>query len=654
MIDNRAHDITGTKGFDSSGRSFDFMETDVEATLSRRFEQIVQSYPDRIAIKTRDRTLTYEALNGAANRIGRAILEQIGPGSEPIALLFGNGIDLITAVIGALKAGKFFVAIDPTFPPSRITYMLGNTETRLLVTNNENGDFARTLVGYNGGYLDIDKIAAQISDDNLNLAVTSNDIATIVYTSGSTAEPKGVVKTHAYCLERAKFNIKFLSVQPDDRLSLLHSISFGSGEINLYASLLSGASLLPFNVKTEGAFGLVRWLDAERITIFHCAPSLFRQFVDYIPKDHSFSDLRLIHLSGSPITRSDFNVYRKYFPASTSLAFHMGATEAGCITCAVVDHAFSFPEKGTPAGYTREEKKVLILDDDGRPLKPGEIGEIAVQSRYLAQEYWKNPELTKARFLPAQDGGGNERIYLTGDMGRLRPDGLLIHLGRKDFMVKIRGYRVELGEVERALMEYPETKEAAVTAWEREAGETYLAAYVVSRTGGNLPVDQLAGFLKSKLPDYMIPLAFVFVESLPTINGKLDRRALPKPESKRPEMSVAYEPPGNDMERSLARIWAEVLSIDTVGIRDNFFSLGGNSLLATKTISRIHEEYQVEIPLRAIFEQPTIANLASEITAILASKAQKVDASRMLTEIESLSDDEVKELISQQPEAKKI
>jgi non-ribosomal peptide synthetase component F len=394
-------------------------------SLPERFEKVAQNYPNRIAVKTQSNVITYDVLNRTANRISRAVLERLGFDSEPVALLFGNGIDLIASVIGVLKAEKFFVAIDPSFPSSRIMYIMRNTETRLVLTNHANRDFARTLIGNDGRCLNIDEIDGQIDDANLNLPITPNHIATVVFTSGSTGEPKGVVKTHGYSLERAEFNIRFLAVKVQDRLSLLHSISFGSGEINLYASLLSGATLLPFDAKELGS-QLAQWLAEEKITILHCPPSLFRQLVECLPVDLALSNLRLIHLSGSPINRSDFELYRGHFPLTTSLTFHMGATEAGCIACAVVDHSFPFPEKGTPAGFTREEKKVLILDDDRQELKPGEIGEIAVKSRHLAQGYWKDPDLTLSKFLQAENG---ERMYLTGDMGRLRPDGFFDSLG---------------------------------------------------------------------------------------------------------------------------------------------------------------------------------------------------------------------------------
>ncbi|HEX6769274.1 MAG TPA: non-ribosomal peptide synthetase [Candidatus Binatia bacterium] len=479
------------------------------------------------------------------------------------------------------------------------------------------------------------------------MTIPVNSNLNILYTSGSTAEPKGVVRTHEYIIEQSSNHIEYACVGSDDRLSLLHSICFASAEVNLYRSLLSGASLYPFDVKAEGVAQIVPWLVAEQITILHCSPSLFRQFADCLPADVRFPSLRLLHLSGAPIAATDFDQYKKHFPPSTSLAFHMGATEAPCIGSAVVNHSFSFPSKGTPAGYNRGRKKVLLVDEDGKGVEAGAVGEIAVQSRYLAKEYWRHPELTKAKFLPVPDSRG-ERIYMTGDLGQFRPDGLLVHLGRKDFMVKIRGYRVELGEVERALLQHSDVKEAAVVAWEREAGEPFLAAYLVLRGQAALPVDQIMAFLRQRLPDYMIPFRFSFLDSLPLINGKLNKRELPKPERIRPQMSRPYAPPESELQQSLAVIWTEVLAIDNVGIRDSFFDLGGNSLLASLVLSRLSEQWQAEISMQAFFERPTIADLAAAITEMKGAKANHVQVADLLTEIESLTDDQATRFLAAQ------
>ena len=617
----------------------DIPMADVETSIPERFEQIAWLYPDRIAIRTRDRLITYEALNNSANRIGRAILDQLGPGSEPIALLFGNGIDLISALLGVLKAGKFFVAIDPSFPTSRLNFILNDTETRLIVTNSENSELSKPFGNSDVARMNLDDFRNRPVDKNLGAVIRPDDIATIVYTSGSTGEPKGVTKTHGYCWERAKFNIKFLSVGATDRLSLLHSISFGSGEINLYASLLCGASLHPFDVKSEGIYRLAQWLKTEIITIFHCSPSVLRELVEFIPEGDPIPTLRLIHLSGSPITRSDFDLYHRHFSPLTSLAFHMGATEAGCIACAVVNHDFSFPAKGTPAGFPPENKKVSLLDEDGREVSPGDVGEIAVKSKYLAQAYWNNPELTRAKFLPDPDGG-QERTYLTGDLGQILPDGLLVHLGRKDLMVKIRGYRVEIAEIERRLTQHPAVKDAGVTAWERDNGDKYLAAYIVSRGPNHATVDQLRKFVRDMLPGYMIPSTFMFLDSLPVTNGKLDRKALPQPNDKRPELGTAYAWPTDEIEKSLVSIWEKILDVRPVGIHDDFFDLGGHSLTATQVISQVIKQFQLELPLQSLFQSPTVAEMAAVITQNQAKRASDADLVHMLRELETMTEQE--------------
>jgi len=623
-------------------------DPEMKLVIPERFERTVQKFPQRTAIKSKNRSVTFDALNKAANRIGRTILNALGPGNEPVGLLLGNGIEAVAALLGVLKAGKYYVAIDPSFPLPRIEYMLRDTEARLLVTDNKNRKiFDSVVAGEHCTGLDIDQIDNRVSDQNLGLTIPINSSLNILYTSGSTAEPKGVVRTHEYIIEQSSNHIEYGSVGPEDRLSLLHSISFGSAEANLYRSLLSGASLFPFDVKGEGVSQLVPWLIAEQITILHCSPSLFRQFVDCLPADVRFPSLRLMHLSGSPIAESDFAQYKKHFPASTSLAFHMGATEAPCIASAVVGHSFSYPERGTPAGYIRGQKKILLLDEEGKEVGAGAVGEIAVQSRALAKEYWRHPELTKAKFLPVPDSPA-ERIYLTGDLGQFQPDGLLVHLGRKDFMVKIRGYRVELGEVERALLLHPEVKEAAVVAWEREAGEPFLAAYLVPRGKDALPVDQIMAFLRQRLPDYMIPFRFSFLDSLPLINGKLNKRDLPKPERIRPQMSRAYEPPESELQWSLAAIWTEVLAIDKVGIRDSFFDLGGNSLLASLVLSRLPEQWRAEISLQALFEKPTIADLAAVIIEMKLARSNKGEVADLLAEIESLTDDQATHYLAAQ------
>jgi acyl carrier protein len=292
----------------------------------------------------------------------------------------------------------------------------------------------------------------------------------------------------------------------------------------------------------------------------------------------------------------------------------LGTTEAGTIPHYFIDQAIPIHSKTLPVGYAAEDTELVLLDDQGRQVAHGEVGEIAIKSRYLALGYWGKSELTKAKFLPDPDAG-EERIYLTGDLGRMGPDGCLFHLGRRDFQVKVRGYRVETNEVEIALIEHPDIKDAAVVGAADQNADMGLIAYFVPTKEPGPSISELQRFLRMKLPDHMVPSAFMVLERMPlTPSGKLDRRALPTPGNSRPELDTPFTEPRTTREQELARIWGEVLSLDRVGIHDNFFELGGHSLKATQVMSRLSAAFHVELPLRALFESPTIAGLAAIIT----------------------------------------
>ena len=633
------------KCFHPSGTFVEFPIEDVETSIPARFEKIVRMYPDRLAVKTVDRTLTYDELNRYANRIARGILQKRGPGSEPIVLLFEHSIEVIAAIFGVLKAGKFFVALDPAFPLERISYIVEDSGAGLIATNSGDTDLASKLKNDARGLLNIDEINNSCSSDNIGLPVSPDDRVAICYTSGSTGKPKGVVQAHRNVLHSVKLVTERVRIRADDRLTLLHSLSFASGHAHLRITLLNGASLFPFDIKSEGVRRLSKWLEDEQVTVYHSPPSLFRQLAESFSGREKFESLRLIRLSGAPVTRLDFDLYKKNFGSETLLEFEMGSTEARGIGSAIVDRTFTFPEQGVPIGYPPPGKKILLLDENGQEVELGQVGEIAVTGRNLNVGYWNQPDLTEAKFL-ADPAGGDERIYLTGDLGRMMPDGFLMHLGRKDFMVKVRGYRVELGEIETALLTHPQVKEAGVTAWDREPGEKYLVGYVVLRQGSVLNVSELNEFLRNTLPDYMLPSTFVFLESLPLTNGKLNRNELPKPGNSRPKLTIAYSAPRNDVEKTLSGIWCDVLSLDEVGRDDNFFELGGHSLAASRVISRVIQTFQLELPINALFDAPTVAEMAAIIALNQTKRACHEELARMLSELDSMSEEDAQKLLA--------
>ena len=297
--------------------------------------------------------------------------------------------------------------------------------------------------------------------------------------------------------------------------------------------------------------------------------------------------------------------------ASCLFVASLGATEITHIRKYFVDKEVSIPDSVVPVGYPEEGVQVLLLDEAGQEVGVDAVGQIAVKSRYLSLGYWRRPDLTQARFLP-DPNGGDERIYLTGDLGRMHDDGCLIHVGREDFQVKIRGHRVEVGEIETALLDQPGVKEAVVVAYEDPRGEKRLAAYLVASQEATPSPGELRHSLAVKLPDYMLPTAFVFLDALPlTPTGKVDRRALPAPEGLRPELEAAYVAPRTEVERSIATVWQEVLHIEKVGLHDNFFDLGGHSLLLAQVYSKLQEVFGKDISMIDMFKYPTINALTT-------------------------------------------
>ena len=632
-----------TKCIHLTGTFVEFKKEDVEQSIPARFEKIVAQYPHHVAVKMGDRALTYDQLNRAANRIAHAILEKDGQNSEPIALLFEHGIDVIVAIFAVLKASKFYLGIDLSFPQHRIAQMLENSGAGLIVTNGRNLELARSIAKDSRSLLNADEISNSTSSENPGLTIATEKFACLLYTSGSTGNPKGIVCPHRNIVFNAVIHGHVNHIRVADRLTLLHSVSFGSSHINLFQSLLNGASLYPFDIKSEGTLRLPAWLNEEQITVFHSPPVVFRQLAETLSGHEKISTLRLINLSGAPVSKLDIDLYRGHFLPKAVLEISMGSTETHTFSSFVVNQDFKFPDRGVPVGYPRPGREVLIVDENGNTLEPGQVGEIAVRSRYLNLPFAHDPNTTIDNFNFDPKAGG-ERIYLTGDLGRMMPDGFLIHVGRKDFVSKVRGYRVSLVEIEEALLDHSGVMEAAVVAWDNDAGEKQLAAYVVPRNDSILTVREIANFLRAKLPTYMIPSTFMFLKNLPQTNGKVDRRALPRPRRMRPRLGNAYAAPRNESEQQLVGLWQDVLDIRPIGIHDNFFDLGGHSLAASRIISRVIRLFQLELPLKALFESPTVAEMAAVIDEHQKNRLTEEELERILTELETMSEEEAKKL----------
>ena len=576
-----------------------------EQTIHQRFEEQARAFPDRVAVSDGAVTWTYAELNRKANRVARRIVAEIGPGPANVALLFSHGAPMIAGMLGALKAGKAYVPVEPGYPRERLEFLLESSEARAVVA----GLFETPLaVDLGRGRLpvvpfgDDDPLA---SEDDLDLTVAPDALAYLLYTSGSTGQPKGVMQNHRNVGHFIRAYVNNLAIGPGDRLVLLASFAFDAAVMDIYAALFVGAELHPIDVKETGLGALAGAIEARKITIYHSTPTLYRHLLTVAPKGRGFSDVRLVVLGGEEAVRRDLEAFRERFPRDAVLINGLGPTESTVTLQAFFDATTRTSGNTLPVGYPVDDTAILLLDGGG---KPGKIrGEIAVRSAFTALGYWRAPALSAAAFGPDPEGG-TARIYRTGDLGRILPDGQLEFLGRRDHQVKIRGIRIEPGEIETTLALHPAVRESVVIARDDATGAKVLVAYVVAP---GATVAELRSFLQEKLPSQLVPSTFVALDALPlTSTGKIDRLALPAPIAAAvPAADVAG--PEHAIQVRLQRIWERVLGVTAIGVHDDFFDRGGHSLLALRLFMEIEKDLGKALPLAVLFRAPTIAALAA-------------------------------------------
>jgi amino acid adenylation domain-containing protein len=607
--------------------------------LHQVFERQVRNTPDAVAVVLAsgesagagevEKQLTYRELNARANQFAR-YLRSVGVTPETlVGICLEKTPDLIVALLGILKAGGAYLPLDPTYPSERLGFMVQDAQVPVLVTQQQLlGKVPQT--GARVICLDADWSVIGIeSRENLECNTTAENLAYVMYTSGSTGLPKGVMIPHRAVM-RLVVSTDYVNLRQKDAVAQVSNISFDAATFEIWGALLNGAKLVIFpKEKVLSLKDFASSLRIEGITVLLLSPALFNQMVQEVPG--AFQSLRFLLLGGEALDPSRvrqalesgapqqlLNVYGPTENATISTWYRVEEVERGAGT--------------VPIGKAIANSQTYILDRHLQPVPVGVAGELYVGGAGLAQGYLNRPALTAEKFIANPFAGGefdSERLYRTGDLARYLPDGNIEFLGRIDSQVKIRGFRIELGEIEAVLSQHPNVKQAAVIVRENAAGDKELVAYVVLRQEQTPTISDLRSVLKKQLPDYMVPSAFVRLESLPlTPNGKVDRRALPAPDISAREREDNFVPPTPPTEAKLAAIWAEVLGLQQASINDNFFALGGHSLLATSVISRIRDAFSIELPLRHLFEAPTIASLGKVIETARSAESQEQSSSR--------------------------
>ena len=600
-----------------------------DRTIHELFEEQAESRPDAVAVAYRDQEVSYRELNARANHMAGTLLE-LGVGPEVVvALLAERGIDFLIAILAVFKAGGAYLPLDPRHPAQRICQTLGRSGAGLVMTTSQFGPLAAEAVA---GLTAEDRPAVFFmeelfkesgQEENLGRRFLPNQLSYVIFTSGSTGAPKGAMVEHRGMLNHLLAKVRTLGLDDRDAIAQTASQCFDISVWQFLAALLVGGRVDVFDDEVaHDPASLLDQIGLRKVTILEVVPSLMRMMLTEADRrlaDNNskpeLSSLRWMIPTGEALPPGLCHHWFRLYPEIPLLNAY-GPTECSDdVTHCPVDEVLSESAARTPIGRPIANTQIYVLDGDLRPQPMGVVGELYVGGECVGRGYLNEAGKTSEYFIPdAFARVAGTRLYKSGDLARYLPDGNLEYLARIDHQVKIRGFRIEPGEIEAAIRRHPSVAEVVVVAREDTPGEKRLVAYLVARPETTLSISDLRDFLRRDLPEYMAPAAYVALDALPlTENGKLDRQALPAPEGTSSELERGYLAPRTLVEQRLAEIWSQVLGVDQVGVHSDFFDLGGHSLLATQVMSRARSAFQVELPLRVLFEHPTISELGRKV-----------------------------------------
>lgn len=620
-----------------------------EKCIQNLFEVQVNRSPGAIAVALNEQKYTYQELNERANQLAH-YLRTYGVGPEVFVGIFMNrSLDIVVAVLAILKAGGAYLPLDPKYPKERLEYMIGDAHLNVILTNKELG---RILPDHTSLIIDLDaewEIISHESTLNPSVSVQTENAAYLIYTSGSTGQPKGVIGVHSGVINFLQYLTDTYKLSKSDIVLQVASLSFDPSIRDMICPLLVGARVELLNdTEVKDTKEILKKIHEKQVTaILGIVPTMARNLS--LLKNQGigfFNNLRLILFGGEEFYYQDFENLKAIFGKELLVVNQYGPTET---TMSRTYYEIPLSKKGEgiiPIGKPINNTQIYILDPHLQPVPIGTSGEICISGYGLTRGYLNREDSTEERFVqnPFSTEAG-ARMYKTGDLGRYLTDGNIEFLGRFDNQVKVRGYRVELGEIEAALSKHPSVKQSTATVTEDGPNDKRIIAYLVIENESIPSTLEMRNFLLKIIPEYMLPSSYEFIDEIPlTPSGKVDRKNLPIPSGDRPDLEKIYVPPKNDMERRLVSIWKNVLGVEQIGVNDNFFELGGHSLLAFQIIARVFETFSVDIPVLVLFKAATIASMAAKIKSHQASKMGADELVQIVTELEGMSDEDARKM----------
>lgn len=590
-----------------------FSKKDLLDDFWLHYGQIIEKFSDKTFIKSQYGELTYGEVNRTANVVSSVLGSHFQSERFGVGLFLKDPLKIIPCMFGVMKSGLYFIPLDVGFPEATLKQMFDLSDIRYVLTDDPQESLAKSLINSSIKMINLDQLdTTQILPDP-EVPYLPDDHIQILFTSGSTGTPKGAIEDYRYLVRAIILKLSRDVYTQNDNTLQLSTFTYSAPHTHTFSMLFAGGTLYYHNLKDEGLLALPDVIRRENITIFSATPTVFRSFVGIVAPGDTFPKVRTIRFGGEKKLQTDLEAARRLFPSAESVDLGFASTETQMVSTTTYSLDHPFDQGPITAGYPYEDVKVFIWDENGQSVPEGEEGEIVVYGEELVRGYINNPELTQKHFIPDPENPLGQ-YFKTGDLGKLLPDGQLLHLGRIDSMVKIKGVRIELETLENLILRYPGINQVASRAIDDDRGGKKLVSYFVADEGLEIPVSDLRKHLAERLPAQQLPHYLMQLEAIPmTRSGKVALMQLPLPKMIRPNLPYPFKTPANELEETLLGVWEEQLGVTGIGVTDDFFDLGGDSLLGVVLVVAIEEKLGTQLPVTVLLQAATIRDQANMI-----------------------------------------